>query len=74
MTIAIDMIGTSLGSGTKTYNVNFCKYINEINKDQKIFIFLTEEYLEIINSTINHNISYIKKSSMFSNIFFRIYS
>ena len=72
MTIAIDMIGTTLGSGTKTYNVNFCKYINKINKDQKIFIFLTKEYFEIINSKTSSNVYYIKKSSIFSNIFFRI--
>ena len=72
MTIAIDMIGTSLGSGTKTYNINFCKYLNKINKDQKIFIFLTKEYFKIIQSTENHNITYIKKSAIFTNIFLRI--
>ena len=72
MTIAIDMIGTALGSGTKTYNINFCKYLNRINKDQKIFIFLTKEYLEKINSTENMNITYIKKSSILTNIFLRV--
>ena len=24
MTIAIDFVGTNTGSGTKTYNINFC--------------------------------------------------
>ena len=72
MTIAIDMIGTALGSGTKTYNINFCKYLNRINKDQKIFVFLTKEYLEKINSTKNINITYIQKSSILTNIFLRI--
>ena len=72
MTIAIDMIGTSLGSGTKTYNINFCRHLNKINTDQKIFIFLTKEYFKIIQSTENHNITYIKKSAIFTNIFLRI--
>lgn len=72
MNIAIDMIGTALGSGTKTYNINFCKYLNKINKDQKIFIFLTKEYLEKINSTENINITYIQKSSILTNIFLRV--
>ena len=71
MTIAIDMIGTALGSGTKTYNINFCKYLNKINKIKNIYIF-NKEYLEKINSTENMNIPYIKKSSILTNIFLRV--
>ena len=29
MTVAIDFVGTNLESGTKTYNINFCKYLSE---------------------------------------------
>ena len=32
MIIAIDMIGTNLGSGTKTYNLNFCENIIKTNR------------------------------------------
>ena len=28
MTIAIDFVGTNTGSGTKTYNINFCNELN----------------------------------------------
>ena len=28
MITAIDMIGTNFGSGTKTYNLNFCKHVS----------------------------------------------
>jgi len=45
MTTAIDMIGTSLGSGTKTYNLNFCEYLNKNNLSEKIYIFVTKDYL-----------------------------
>ena len=45
MIIAIDMIGTNLGSGTKTYNLNFCKHINNEKIQGKIYIFITKEYL-----------------------------
>ena len=31
MPTAIDMIGTSLGSGTRTYNLNFCNYLKKQN-------------------------------------------
>ena len=27
MTIAIDMVGTNLRSGTRTYNINFCEFV-----------------------------------------------
>ena len=33
MKIAIDFVSTNLGSGTKTYNINFCKEIQKIKKD-----------------------------------------
>ena len=40
MTLAIDMVGTNLGSGTKTYNINFCEYLNKRSLNEKIYIFI----------------------------------
>ncbi len=72
MTIAIDMVATNLGSGTKTYNLNFCEYINKYSFKEKIFIFITKDYLQNLNLKNNPNINYIIKSSFLKNIFFRI--
>ena len=73
MTLAIDMVGTRLGSGTRTYNINFCKYISTYNIDQKIFIFITKDYLKNIKINHNQNVKYLIKSSLLTNIFFRIF-
>jgi glycosyltransferase involved in cell wall biosynthesis len=72
MTLAIDMVGTNLGSGTKTYNINFCEYLNKRNLNERIYIFITETYKEEINDKKNKNITYIIKSKFLANIFFRI--
>ena len=72
MKIAIDMIGTSLGSGTKTYNLNFCEYINNYIIKDRIFIFITRDYLKKINVSKNENVNYIIKPSLLNNIFLRI--
>ncbi len=72
MTLAIDMIGTSLGSGTKSYNLNFCKHVCKNNLEEKIYIFITQDYLDNLNVFKNHNINFIIKSSIFTNIFFRL--
>ena len=70
MIIAIDMIGTNLGSGTKTYNLNFCKHINNEKIQGKIYIFITKEYLNFLNKNNNPNIFYIVKSSIFRIFFY----
>ena len=44
MTIAIDMVGTNLRSGTRTYNINFCKHLSQKNLKNKIYIFVTCNY------------------------------
>ena len=72
MITAIDMVGTNLGSGTKTYNLNFCEYLNNITIKNKIFIFITKDYLKSISKNENQNIEYIIKSNFLKNIFFRI--
>ena len=72
MIIAIDMVGTSLGSGTRTYNLNFCEYLNKEKLNQKIYIFISKNYKEDIIKHDNEKIEYIVKPSFLSNIFFRI--
>ena len=72
MVIAIDMIGTDLGSGTKTYNLNFCENLNELDIENIIYIFITRDYLENVNQSKNSNIKYIIKSKYLKNIFLRI--
>ena len=72
MTIAIDMVATNLGSGTKTYNLNFCRYLNQIYLNKKIYIFVSKNYKDYIKDYSNKNIRYIIKPNLLSNIFFRI--
>ena len=72
MVIAIDMIGTNLGSGTKTYNLNFCENLHQLNFKNKIYIFITRHYLKNIDQNNNLNIKYIIKSKFLENIFLRI--
>ncbi len=72
MKIAIDMIGTNLGSGTKTYNINFCENINKLKTNNKIYIFITRDYLNNISQIGNKNIKFIIKSSFLKNTFLRI--
>lgn len=73
MTSAIDMIGTSLGSGTKTYNLNFCNYLNKNSLNEKIYIFVTKDYIDKIKTDQNPNITYIVKSKNLTNSFLRIF-
>ncbi len=73
MTLAIDMIGTHLGSGTRTYNLSFCEYLSENNINENIYIFITKDYLKDINFDKNPNIKFKIKSSIYTNIFFRIF-
>ena len=72
MAIAIDMIGTNIGSGTKTYNLNFCEHLDSQNIKENIYIFITKNYLSNINLNFNPKIVYIIKSTILTNIFFRI--
>ena len=74
MTIAIDFIGTGLGSGTKTYNINFCNELNLLNHTQNIKIFICKNYLKEIDidSIKNKQIEYIIKSNLLSITFFRL--
>ena len=68
MTIAIDFVGTNLGSGTKTYNINFCNQLNKVELTENIKIFICKSYLNHIALEINENsrIEYIVKSNLLS--------
>jgi glycosyltransferase involved in cell wall biosynthesis len=75
MKIAINMVAPSLGSGTKTYNINFC---NEIVKKRRIrndlYIYICKNYLKFIDKKIfkHSKIKLIIKSDLLSNSFFRL--
>ncbi len=73
MVTAIDMIGTNLESGTKTYNLNFCENLQKINIENIIYVFTTKDYLDQIEQNSNIKIKYIVKSNLLKNIFFRIF-
>ena len=74
MTIAIDFVGTNLGSGTKTYNINFCNELTSIDLTQNIKIFICRNYLKEIEREINENnqIEYIIKPNFLSITFLRL--
>ena len=46
MSIAFDFVGTNVGSGTKTYNINFLKEIELLSLREDIIIFLTKNYFQ----------------------------
>ena len=75
MTIAIDFVGTNTGSGTKTYNINFCKELESIGLKDNIIVYLCKEYFNQLdfNQNKNSKIKYIIKSNIYSNTFFRLF-
>ena len=75
MTIAIDFVGTNIGSGTKTYNINFCNELESLDLKEDFIIYFSENYFNQIKFRQNKNsrIKYIIKSNIFSNIFFRLF-
>tara|TARA_Y100000590_G_scaffold469447_1_gene657055 strand:+ start:1443 stop:2585 length:1143 start_codon:yes stop_codon:yes gene_type:complete len=72
--IAIDLVGTNLNTGTKTYNINFCKYLNSELLDEEIVVFISKKYYKQINFDLNKNskIRFILKSNLLSITFFRL--
>jgi glycosyltransferase involved in cell wall biosynthesis len=75
MTIAIDIIGTNLGSGTKTYNINLCNELNSLNlnSNSNIIIFICRSYLSQIKKIKNKKIKYIIKPNYLSISIFRLF-
>ena len=73
MTIAIDFVGTNLGSGTKTYNINFCNELCSLDFAQNIKIFICKNYLKEIEREIsgNNRIEYVIKPNFLSITLFR---
>ena len=73
MKIAIDFVSTNLGSGTKTYNINFCKELEKTNTNHEFLIFLTKSYFDEIKAyKKNPKIKYKIKSNIFSKILLRL--
>ena len=74
MTIAFDFVGTNIGSGTKTYNINFCNELESLDLKEDIIIYLSKNYFNQIKFREKKNlrIRYIVKSNIFSNTFFRL--
>ncbi len=72
MSIAFDFVGTNVGSGTKTYNINFLKEIELLSLREDIIIFLTKNYFQQLKKQ-NPKIRYMVKPNFFSNIFFRLF-
>ena len=73
MILAIDMIGTNLGSGTKTYNYNFCDSLNKFNFKDTVYIFITKDYSKFISMDYNKNVKYIVKPNFLNYILLRIF-
>ena len=74
MTIAIDFVGTNLGSGTKTYNINFCNELTSLDLTQNIKIFICKNYLKEIEGEIyeNNQVEYVIKPNFLSITLFRL--
>ena len=74
MSIAIDFVGTNLGSGTKTYNINFCNELSSIDLTQNIKIFICKNYLKEIEGEIyeNNQVEYVIKPNFLSITLFRL--
>lgn len=72
MTIGIDIVGTNLGSGTKTYNITFCNELNSLKLSSNIKIFICRSYLSQITKNKNKRIEYLIKPNFLSISFFRL--
>lgn len=73
MNIAIDLIGTNLESGTKTYNINFLKQLLKTNQQNKVYIFLCNSYLKYIDiNNLPKNILLKKKPNFLKINFIKI--
>ena len=72
--IAIDFVGTNVGSGSKTYNINFCNELNSLQLKKKIKIFIFKNYYSQINNKIKKNkkVEFIFKPNFLSVGFIRI--
>jgi len=73
MKIAIDLIGTNLGSGTKTYNINFLKQLLKSDQKDQIFIFICNNYINNISTkNLPKNVLIKRKSNILQIDFVKI--
>ena len=49
MTVAIDLVSTNLGSGTKTYNINLCNELCSLKLSSNFKVFICKSYLNQIS-------------------------
>ena len=75
MTIGIDFVGSNFATGTKTYAINFCNTLKNLELNQNIKIFVCKNYLNQISPAKNKDskIEYIVKSNLLSLPLFRIF-
>ena len=73
MTIGIDLVGTNLGSGTKTYNINLCNELSLLKLSSNIKVFICKSYLGQIIKEENEKIEYLIKPDFLSITFFRFF-
>jgi len=73
MTIGIDLVGTNLGSGTKTYNINLCNELNTLKLSSNVKIFICKNYLPQIIQKKNDKIEYLIKPDFLSITLFRFF-
>jgi glycosyltransferase involved in cell wall biosynthesis len=73
MTIGIDLVGTNLGSGTKTYNINVCNELNTLKLSSNVKIFICKSYLPQIIKKKNDKIEYLIKPDFLSITLFRFF-
>ncbi len=67
MILGLDLVGTNLESGTKSFNINLLKQFLKNKIKAKIFIFVTRDYLKDINiNKIPKNIKLIVKPNYLS--------
>lgn len=73
MIIAIDLIGTNLESGTKTFNLNLLKQILNSDNKTQINIFICKSYMKYIDiRNIPQKINLITKPNFLSISFIKI--
>ena len=74
MILGVDLIGTNLQSGTKTFNINLLnQFLKKKNSKDVFYIFLCENYLKYINlKKIPKNINLIIKPNYLSIDFIKI--
>lgn len=73
MILGIDLIGTNLESGTKTFNINYLNQIVRKENKEKIYVFVCKNYLKNLKTKkIPKNIKLLKKPNFLSHNILKI--